>query len=78
MSEKKDIVELEKGLLSTLHPRKCVLMCFGPKWISLIYATRNLHAVYTVKPKFIQTPSTFLTLSQYIRYSLENGNMTIK
>ncbi len=27
-----------------------------------------------VKPKFIQTPSTFLTLSQFIRYSLENGN----
>ncbi len=31
---------------------------------------------YTVKPKFIQTPSTFLTLSQFIRYScsLENSN----
>jgi len=29
---------------------------------------------YTVKPKFIQTSSTFLTLSQCIRYSLENGN----
>jgi len=27
-----------------------------------------------VKPKFIQTPSRFLTLSQFIRYSLENGN----
>jgi len=25
---------------------------------------------YTVKPKCIQTPSTFLTLSQFIRYSL--------
>ncbi len=24
--------------------------------------------------KFIQTPSTFLTLSQFIHYSLENGN----
>ncbi len=30
--------------------------------------------LYTVKPKFIQTPSTFLILSQFIRYSLENGN----
>ncbi len=29
---------------------------------------------YTVKPKFIQTSSTFLTLSQFIHYSLENGN----
>jgi len=29
---------------------------------------------HTVKPKFIQTPSTFLTLSQFIHYSLENGN----
>ncbi len=28
----------------------------------------------TVKPRFIQTSSTFLTLSQFIRYSLENGN----
>ncbi len=27
---------------------------------------------YTVKPKCIQTPSTFLTLSQFIHYSLEN------
>ncbi len=29
---------------------------------------------YIIKPKFIQTPSTVLTLSQFIRYSLENGN----
>ncbi len=29
----------------------------------------------TVKPKCIQTPS-FLTLSQFIRYSLENGDKT--
>ncbi len=29
---------------------------------------------FTVKPKCIQTPSTFLTLSQFICYSLENGN----
>ncbi len=28
----------------------------------------------TVKPKIIQTPSTFLALSQFIRYGLENGN----
>ncbi len=28
----------------------------------------------TVKPKCIQTPSTYLTLSQFIHYSLENGN----
>ncbi len=27
----------------------------------------------TVKPKCIQTPSTFLTLSQFIRYSLEKS-----
>ncbi len=32
----------------------------------------------TVKPKFIQTPSTFLTLSQFIRYSLENVIKYIK
>ncbi len=32
--------------------------------------------VYTVKPKFIQTLSTFLTLSQFIRYSLENMTRT--
>ncbi len=35
---------------------------------------RHSQGLYTVKPKFIQTPSTFLTLSQFIRYSLENGN----
>ncbi len=29
--------------------------------------------VCTVKAKFIQTPSTFLTLSQFICYSLENS-----
>ncbi len=28
----------------------------------------------TVKQKCIQTTSTFLTLPQFIRYSLENGN----
>ncbi len=28
---------------------------------------------YIVKPKFIQTPSTFLILSQFILHSLENG-----
>jgi len=28
----------------------------------------------TVKPTFIQTPSTFLTSSKFIRYSLENGD----
>ncbi len=29
--------------------------------------------ICTVKPKYIQTPSTFLTLYPFIRYSLENG-----
>jgi len=28
----------------------------------------------TVKPEFIQTPSSFLTFSQFIRNSLENGS----
>ncbi len=28
----------------------------------------------SVKPKCIQTPSTFLTLSQFIHYSWDNGN----
>jgi len=30
---------------------------------------------YTVKPNCIQTPLTFLTLSQFIRYSLGNGDI---
>ncbi len=30
--------------------------------------------IYTFKPKYIQTPLTFLTLSQFIRYSLVNCN----
>ncbi len=29
---------------------------------------------YTVQTKYILTPSTLLTLSQFIYYSLENGN----
>jgi len=34
--------------------------------------THTRSVIYTVKPEIIQTPSTFLTLSQFIRYSLEN------
>ncbi len=41
----------------------CVLVSFYSHKIAVI-----------VKPKCIQTPSTFLILSQLIRYSLENGN----
>ncbi len=46
-------------------------------WTSCVEMVRTapkLFRKHTVKPKFIQTPSTFLTLSQFIHYSLENGN----
>ncbi len=44
------------------------LNCFA--YMNTVHITSS----YIVKPIFIQTPSTFLTLSQFIRYSSENGN----
>jgi len=44
--------------------------------LKYLVSQKNNHAGlerHTVKPKHIETPSTFLTLPQFIRYSLEKG-----
>ncbi len=49
----------------------CQIIVAVKYFLLILYALIRGH---TVKPKLIQTPSTFLTLSQFIHYSLENGN----
>ncbi len=54
--------------------------CAGGTWGAVLwwhinrFKKKRKKYIHTVKSKIIQTPSTFLTLSQFIHYSLENGN----
>jgi len=49
----------------------CFIMWFCVVLSCVLFCILHTHTL-TVKPKFIQKPSTFLTLSQFIIYSLEN------
>ncbi len=77
VSERYTVVNIWSGskFIKVVLRQECILVVgFRTTLMKGFDPLQMLTTVYTVKPKFIQTPSTFLTLSQFICYSLENGN----